>query len=118
MTIFVNLINLLHYMSLSVCLSVACLDLARERKGRMEAHHTGNPWIYVEAKVKVTGSQSVKATAASTHYDKLHNSPSLRRSGHTVTADRNFCWRESIVSHVWRTGCQTLNRAYTATSVT
>jgi len=48
-----------------VCLSVACLDLTRERKGlespklagRMEAHHTSNPCTYLEFKrstVKVT----------------------------------------------------------------
>ena len=49
---------------LSVCLSDACLDLnsttERRRKpkiGRMEAHHMGNPGIYLEvkrSKVKVT----------------------------------------------------------------
>ena len=42
---------------LSVCLSVACLDLTRERKGCMEAHHMGNPCTYLEvkrSKVKIT----------------------------------------------------------------
>ena len=50
---------------LSVCLSVACLDLTRERTerprkpkiGRIEAHHTSNQWSYLEVKrlnVKVT----------------------------------------------------------------
>jgi len=49
---------------LSVCPSVVYLDLTRERKAyrklkidRMEVHHTGNPWTYLEvkrSKVKVT----------------------------------------------------------------
>ena len=49
---------------LSVCPSVARLDLTRERKdmeepkiARMEAHHTGNVWTHLEVKrlkVKVT----------------------------------------------------------------
>ena len=50
-------------MCLFVHLSVACLDLIRELKdrkpkiGRMEAHHTINPWTYLEvkrSKIKVT----------------------------------------------------------------
>ena len=51
-------------MMASVCLSVARLDITRERKGymkpkigRMEAHHMSNPWTYLEikrSKVKVT----------------------------------------------------------------
>ena len=48
---------------LSVCLSVACLNLTREQKGpepkigEVEAHHTINRWTYLEvkrSKVKVT----------------------------------------------------------------
>jgi len=43
----------------SVCLSVACLNLTRERKGlgtrkpkicKMEAHHRSNQWTYLEVK--------------------------------------------------------------------
>jgi len=54
---------------LSVCRVTRVLDLTRQQKGkpkigRMEAHHTSNPWISLEVKrsnVKVTGLQSVKA---------------------------------------------------------
>jgi len=45
--------GIIKWWPVSVCLSVACLDLTWPRKpkiSRMEAHHTGNPWTYLEIK--------------------------------------------------------------------
>jgi len=39
---------------LSVCLSVLRPNSRTPKIGRMEAYHTGNPWTYLEVKVKVT----------------------------------------------------------------
>jgi len=65
--------------ALSVCLSVWKRERPRRPKfGRMEAHHTGNPWTYLEVK-----RSKVKVARSRDAFDRLADKSRTKRPRNT-----------------------------------